>query len=491
MTHRKALCFSILLLSMSLTFSGISWSTTDEERIATIEALEKKIAKAEKKSKKRSKSFSNKLDKYLQRIKLNGFASASLSTSDVEASHIIGINDTKNYQSDAVIALQANFIINKNTEAVLQLASRGPDQNDTEAEWAYISHSFTPNLTVRAGRLRVPYYVASEYIEVGYAYPWVRPPADIYNQAPFTSYYGVDSFINFELLGWGNTLQVFNGTDFIELDAVDFSISQMYGAYITSAKGPWSVRLGRTLVKGTTDGAVSFDAPQAVLDSSDYIGFKESLNDGSFIAQIDFSRIDPDLLAALGGLDTTDDDDVYGVFLVNQLFEENPDLFGDDLSAGIGPAFNTLNTEFDLSGITVTFDNFGLSYDDGTWLGLLEFTTLNFTGEFQAVYAHYATVGKRFNKLMPFATYAHAYSPEDGYLAQSIGHLLPDLINGLGFNVVKQKTYTAGVRWDVRGGTAIKLQIDHMTDMEGTKGKFSTDPGNDADLFSLVVDVVF
>ena len=479
---------------MSLTFSGISWSSTDEERAATIKALEKKIAKVEKKSKKRTKSFSKKFDKYLQRIKFNGFASAGISTSDVEANHIIGINDSKNYQSDAIIALQANFRVNDKTEAVLQLSSRGSDRNDTEAEWAYIAYSFTPNLTVRAGRLRVPYYVASEYIEVGYAYPWVRPPIDIYNQAPFTSYYGIDSFINFELLGWGNTLQVFNGTDFLDLDVVAFTISQMYGAYFTTTKGPWNIRFGRTLVKGTTAGAINFTPPDAILTSSDYTDFKESLNPlapNSLVTQFDLTRIPADQLALLLDANLEDDGIVYPLYLVNQLYQENQDLFGEDFTDGFFGASAALEAEFDLSGIKVTFDNFGVSYDDGNWLGLVEFTRLFFSGEFQAVHAHYATVGKRFNRLMPFATYAHAYTPNDTYLAHAIGHLVPDLINGLGFNLLKQKTYTAGVRWDVSAGMALKLQIDHMTDMEGTKGKFSTDPGNDADLFSLVVDVVF
>ena len=494
MAQRITLFFTTLLLSMCFALSSNVWSKTNEEREATIKSLEKKIAKIEKKSKKRSKSFSKKFDKYLQRLKFNGFASAGITSTDVEANHIIGINDTKNYQSEAVLALQANFRINDKTEAVLQLASRGTDRNNTEAEWAYISHAFTPNFTVRAGRLRVPYYVASEYIVVGYAYPWARPPIDIYNQAPFTSYYGIDSFANFEMFGWDHTIQVFNGTDLLDLEVATFYISLMYGAYFSTAKGPWSARIGRTVVSGTLEEELVLDAPAAILASSGFKDFKSGIP--GLILSFDLSQLTAEQIAAFAGVDLSNDNDLFPLYLISELYNANQAQFNSDGSSGFSQdgffnASDALASAFNLSGINVNFDNLGFSYDDGAWLALIEFTRLEFSGEFQAVYAHYATVGKRINTFMPFVHYAHSYTPNDNYFAKSIGHLLPDIINGLGFNINKQKTYSAGVRWDVGSGMAIKFQIDHMTDLEGTNGKFTTNPGNDADLFSLVVDVVF
>ncbi|MBV1884753.1 MAG: hypothetical protein KUG66_00730, partial [Gammaproteobacteria bacterium] len=219
MAPKLSLYLAALLLPVSLITSGHSWSMTDQEFDDRIKALEKKIAKTDKKSKKRAKSINKKFGTYLDRLKLNGFASAGLTTTDSDAVNIIDINDTKNYQADAIIALQANFKINDTTEAVLQLVGRGNQRNDVEAEWGYIAHSFMPNFVVRGGKLRVPYYSASEYLEVGFAYPWARPPIDVYNQAPLTSYYGVDATWDFSVAGIGITLQTFNGTTLLELDS--------------------------------------------------------------------------------------------------------------------------------------------------------------------------------------------------------------------------------------------------------------------------------
>jgi len=44
------------------------------------------------------------------------------------------------------------------------------------------------------GRIKQPVFLISDYLEVGYAYPWIRPPAEAYSNMP------VDSIIGVELL---------------------------------------------------------------------------------------------------------------------------------------------------------------------------------------------------------------------------------------------------------------------------------------------------
>ena len=470
MVSKISLYLSILLLPASLIISGYSWSMTDQEFDDRVKAIEKQITKTDKKSKRRAKSINKRFGKYLDRLKINGFASAGLTTTDSDAEHILGIDDTKNFQSDAIIALQANFKINDTTEAVLQLVGRGDQRNDVEAEWGYIAHSFMPNFVVRGGKLRVPYYSASEYLEVGFAYPWARPPIDVYNQAPLTSYYGVDATWDFSIAGIDTTLQTFNGTALIKLEAVTARLDQMYGAFLTMTRGPLTLRLGDTLAAISLIGELEFAPPEAVTSSSDYIDF--SVEQAGLISFLeDTQGVSP-----------------YQTFLVFELFSQNPDLFSD---GGIEAAGETLISAFDLQGLTIDFQSIGINYDDGVWIGIFEATKLIFDGEFVNASAHYVTLGRRFNRLLPFVHYAHSYTTEEGLIASSIGPLIPALVNGLGFAVAKQKTYGAGVRWDVRSGVAVKLQMDHMTDLENTKGKFLTDPGNNADLFSLVIDVVY
>lgn len=468
---------SLLLLSVSLALSPQTWSETAQDFEERVKILEKKITKAEKKSAKRAKSFNSKFSKYLERLKINGFASAGLTTSDVDAVHILDINDTKNYQSEAVIAMQANFQINNKTEAVLQLVGRGTERNDVEAEWAYISHMFTPSFMVRAGRLRVPYYAASEYLEVGFAYPWARPPVDVYNQAPLTSYFGADATLNFSIADVDIALQTFNGTDTLSLDAAEANIDRMYGVYFTATRGPFSFRAGDTLASLSVEGDLAFTPPTAVTDTLAYGDFVQNV-----VPLIELADLGVSVETAL---------EQYQAFLAYSLYLDNDPLFDDNLLVGVPQAGGMLAEAFNLQGLSIDFQSMGISYDDGTWVALLEGTRIIFSGAFLEANAHYLTLGHRFNKLFPFVQYAHSHTSGEGPIAHSIGPMIPTIVNGLGFAAAKQKTYSTGVRWDVMNGIAIKFQVDHMTDLEGTFGKFFTDPGNDIDLFSLVIDAVY
>lgn len=47
---------------------------------------------------------------------------------------------------------------------------------ENSVEWAFLKGRLFPKLIVRAGRLGVDVFMLSEYRNIGFAYPWVRPP---------------------------------------------------------------------------------------------------------------------------------------------------------------------------------------------------------------------------------------------------------------------------------------------------------------------------
>lgn len=406
---------------------------TEAQMQADIERLEKKLEKIEKKSRKRDRSIQSKLNKYFNKLKFNGFGSAGLTTSDVDAEHVTQISNRKNYQADAVIGLQATFMVNDKTDAVLQIVGRGIERNNAEAEWAYISHSFTPNFTVRAGRLRLPSYNISEILEVGFAYPWARPIPEIYNQAPFTSYYGVDFFYNTNFMGLDFQIQGMNGTDDFSLGELSFAADTMYGLYITASRGNFSVRMGGLVVKS----------------SGDLGSFAEPLP-----------------LSAVPGF-----------------FELSPE---DKLTF-----IEQASTIGDLSKLKTDSYSIGLSYDNGTWVMESEAAELKQRGLLQGNATHYISLGRRFNKWMPFAVYAKQYTDSDTVFGKVAGPVIGTIGNGAGFDPSEHATYTAGLRYDIQPGVAIKVQLDHLTKFDNTRGNFNSVPGDDAQIFSVTIDSVF
>lgn len=91
------------------------------------------------------------------------------------------------FDNDTVIGVQLDLTHSRGVTFTTQAVARGYDVSDVEAsydaelELMFLAYQATDNLRVRGGLIRTPFFIHSESIEVGYAYPWVRPPVDVYS----------------------------------------------------------------------------------------------------------------------------------------------------------------------------------------------------------------------------------------------------------------------------------------------------------------------
>ena len=76
----------------------------------------------------------------------------------------------------------------------MQLVTRETQRGDYDprAALAFVSHALTPELTVRAGRLRSPFFMLSDTADINYNQTWVRPPVEVYGLNPFSDLDGID-----------------------------------------------------------------------------------------------------------------------------------------------------------------------------------------------------------------------------------------------------------------------------------------------------------
>lgn len=241
-----------LAIALATAVSPAAWALTEEEILRRFEEYERRIqaleaelravkagkaqapAPAETAAKPTASSPADrKLDRLQRqvnsmqrafrqeegRVLLHGFASAGVATSNVSQQLNTQIHDDWDFNADSVFGLQANFRVNKKTQFVSQFIARGVDESrsedefDARVEWAYLSHQLRPDLKLRAGRLRLPIFMISEYQEVGYTYPWVRPPSEVYGLVgQFTAYDGFDVLYDLPLRGgWHANLQAYWG----------------------------------------------------------------------------------------------------------------------------------------------------------------------------------------------------------------------------------------------------------------------------------------
>ncbi|WP_028109197.1 hypothetical protein [Ferrimonas futtsuensis] len=130
-----------------------------------------------------------------QYLTLSGFASVSATKSDNSVPLYFNrrIDDEWCYDCDTTVGLQLDSRFSERWRASAQVVKRPQDSfSNPQFEWGYLSWQ-GESLEVRAGRLRMPLFLASDYYFVGNAYPWARPPVDLYDTLlGITAFNGID-----------------------------------------------------------------------------------------------------------------------------------------------------------------------------------------------------------------------------------------------------------------------------------------------------------
>jgi len=79
--------------------------------------------------------------------------------------------------------LNINAQVNDRLTIVGQLHSaRDGEGYVTNLEWGFLSLNLNENFDLRAGRIKFPGGLVSEYVNVGYVYPWIQPPREMYSE---------------------------------------------------------------------------------------------------------------------------------------------------------------------------------------------------------------------------------------------------------------------------------------------------------------------
>ena len=109
---------------------------------------------------------------------------------------------------DSRVGGQVTANITPRLSAVLQLIAEQNYANSyrPEVEWANIKYEFTPDVSVRVGRIELPLFLVSDSRKVGYANPWVRPPGEVYDVVPITNNDGIDISYRVHMGGLSSTL---------------------------------------------------------------------------------------------------------------------------------------------------------------------------------------------------------------------------------------------------------------------------------------------
>ncbi len=351
------------------------------------------------------------------------------------------------WEQESLIALQLSTDISDKLSATLQLVAKGADGWSPDVDWFYVSYQLSENSTLMLGRRMLPMYYFSEYMEVGYAYPWIRPPANLY-WWEITQFNGATYLHNFYLNNWSIDLSVFGGRE-TQRNIKSHDFWRNRGGYYFPPEG--------TYIAGTADVTWSEILGLNVSLSNDWLEIRASYFKTHYSTTANVMFFDE--------IDTNND----GIPDITLERRTNPD--GTPIRSG-----KSSLTDFDLSFIglggsanfkyvTLLFDYNFVTYDDG------------YGSEFPTFYVS--------------AVYNHdTWQPYVG-LSKAKLKLTKDYEGFGAGNAEEHQITTLGMRYNLMNNAALKFELNKFKDKGDRSPWFDFSYHNDATLFSVAIDFIF
>jgi hypothetical protein len=344
------------------------------------------------------------------------------------------------YNLDTRLGAQADVKFDKKWSAVVQVGveQRYDLSYRPSVEWANVKYQATPDLALRAGRIALPIFLAADYRKIGYAYPWVRTPNEVYGGVPITNNDGVDLAYRWQHAGIKHTTQAFYGKTSIRLtDTTGVEARGVGGITHTAEKGAATLRVS---------------AFTAVLN----VNIVRGLFDG-------FSQFGP-----------------AGVAIAEKYDVVDKRFTGYALGASYDPGQWFVMAEGgQTNGRSFLAKSTGMYFSAGYRAG--EFTP----------YVSYAMTDSKGPKSDPGLPLA-GLPPQFAFVATQLNAGLDTLLK----TMASQSSVAAGVRWDFRPDMALKLQYERATPRDGSRGTLINlapgfQSGRPVHVTSAVLDFVF
>ncbi len=200
--------------------------------------------------------------------------------------------DYADFTHQSLIGVQLNAEIVKNLEISLTILGEGKEKYKAEFSWFYATYTITDNSSFRFGRLKVPIYMVSNYIDIGHAYPWVTPPPEVYSTNVIESSDGLEYIYATDI--FASTLQI---NTYVGTNQNDHHLAPSFindginsgGTYKTGDKVGFQAHdlLGIEVSLATDNVTFKFSHNQAIMSSTELSITKSRIQLGGFGIIID------------------------------------------------------------------------------------------------------------------------------------------------------------------------------------------------------------
>ena len=336
-----------------------------------------------------------------------------------------GADGPTSLSADSRLGLQLDAMLGPDWQATAQLGlrERAPDARAGEAlEWATLGWRPLADLQVRLGRTSPDMFLYADTRNLGLALPWVRPPVEVYGWMPFASLDGADL-----TLRWPG-----GGADWRARLAVGRLDSTVAALWLDRSVRARARDVGTLSLTRETDGLTLKASALAARTWVDHLPQTQQLRDG---------------LEALAGL------------------------------PAVAATARSLIDTMEVGGQT-RYLALGAQLDRGSWQWQAEWSRVSLQQGSPAGRRAYLGVGHRVGPLTVHALLARSRPSRALPGAPGLGAALEPLVGPVQaaqaqalaegaimtarLSRFDQRTVSLGLRWDLRGDSALKFQIDRV-----------------------------
>lgn len=346
-------------------------------------------------------------------VRMRGFASIVGGQTLSSDETLYGYESDLAFTNDSLAAIQFSSDMGEGLSATVQMVARGENNFEVDVEWAYLTYEFNDSVQLSAGRIRMPFYRYSDFLDVRYTYSWVKAPQSVYG-FELPGYDGLSLLINSTFGSWDSTFQAIYG----QMDDTVFGpgivrLSELFGFNWVMARDWLTLRAAYLPMHVTNDSPGFTGMAQLSLD--------------------------------LGQSEMVDTSELAEYILLN----DDPGYFG---------------------GVAV-----GIDYND--WLVDFEYISYGSDGVSAQTEAYYLSFAKRIGKVTPFITVSHqeneANNDTFNLIPDELSAGSQAIIRGAleGFYAATQTDtdlLLGGVRYDFHSSAALKAEYATQDDISGS-----------------------
>ncbi len=417
------------------------------------------------------------LEASLENLDINGFLSVGGAWSSVDyievgvdPTFVSTIDDRPSFDKDSDVGIQITKALHSNVSVTAEFLGQGFEDFDVGVSLAFLKYEPNEKWQYRVGRLRTQPLIFSEVIYVGYAYPWIRPPQEVYILKPnvFRQFTGVDVQYKMQILCQDLVWSAFYGAATTPLslpNALIFPNSQFFPAPLAF----------------TTEDTIK-------LKMRDVGSFSLKYGDETFNIHLGYETLrmtaEPN----------------FAIFpRLNRFLDTQ--IAAGNLGSDYENFYNLYQVRTSLTGVGYQFDWKNI-VSMGEWAKRHSATPV-----VASAIGWYLMGGYRVNNLLPHITFSRQRVEDNwtrrfpGVVNQAaitaFGATLDDISRAIistntGFEggVGDETSLTIGLRWDIYEGIAIKSEWQHVHPDNHSRGLFNLHPHKSVNLYSLGLDAV-